>query len=81
MKGNTQRIKDAPCEGNIMLCRKISALSKGNTLSDKAHKKMKRSIGVGFSKLAFRMSKLGYYPKIKEFPSQWSSMSFGKSRG
>lgn len=79
MKGNTQRIKNVPCEGNILLCRKISSLSKGNKLSENTHKKIKTSIGVGFSPLAVRMGRLGYFPNLQEFDCGWNALSFGKS--
>lgn len=79
MKGNTERVKNAPCEGNIMLCRKVRTMQKGKSLSEKTMNKMRKSVGVGFSKLAIQMKRLGYRPNVKEFSSEWMSMSFGKS--
>lgn len=68
MKGCKLKVDDCPSDMSLYLCRIIHQGMRGN-LSDRMTKKGQRSFGVGFSKLAIRMSCLGYKPKYKRVPN------------
>lgn len=75
MKGNKVKVKDAPCEYTLWLCR---CMQPGFKPSEKFYRKGRKTFGIACSKKFRHMESLGYKPNVKMFESDWSCMGVGK---